>query len=66
MKSKTNNPRERELEAQINTLTRDNNDLRKRLGKMQERTMKYVLENRELRKQLGLKPNGPYVKEIRI
>ncbi len=49
-----------DAERECNFLKRQNEDLKKRLGVMQETLRKYQLEKRQLLEKLGIKNKGPY------
>lgn len=49
-----------DAERDCNFLKRQNEDLKKRLGVMQETLRKYQLEKRQLLEKLGIKNKGPY------
>lgn len=56
--------RESDLKHCINELERENKSLRERINKIQANTLKYINENRELRKKLGLRVTGPNNKPL--
>lgn len=49
-----------DAERECNFLKRQNEDLKKRLGVMQETLRQYQLEKRQLLEKLGIKNKGPY------
>lgn len=49
-----------DTERECNFLKRQNEDLKKRLGVMQETIRQYQLEKRQLLEKLGIKNKGPY------
>lgn len=53
-----------DLEYQVNGLTKENEDLKKRLSTMQQSMLKYIHENRELKNKLGIRATGPYNKGV--
>lgn len=55
---------EKELATKVDALTRENNKLRRRVATMQASMKKYMSENKEFRKQLGLPRTGPYNKDF--
>ena len=58
--------RESDLKHCITELERENKRLKERISKIQANTLKYINENRELRKKLGLRITGPNNKPLKL